>query len=119
MIVAGAFLSEQLLDFLICFIKPVFVFPALHTSNFSRGFLQYGLHLIPLFFRLSSCHTMKSFLQHNLRIVFHPLVTKFLHLQFLRLETFSIGRRLEGKGDFAVYHPMISVAVCTGHHSGV
>ena len=42
-----------------------------------------------------------------------------MHLQFLRLGTFSLGRRLEGKCDFAAYQPMISVLVCTGHHSGV
>ena len=77
------------------------------------------LHLLPLFLRLCSCHTMKSFLQHDLDIVFHPWVTKFVHLQFLRLGTFPLGRRLECKGDFAVYQPMISVAVCTGHHCGV
>ena len=89
------------------------------ANSFSRGFLLYGLHLLPLFLRLCSCHTMKSFLQHGLEIVFHPWVTKFVHLQFLRLGTFPLGRRLEGKGDFAAYQPMISVAVCTGHHSGV
>ena len=44
---------------------------------------------------------------------------KFVHLQFLHLGTFPLGKRLEGKGDFAVYQPMISVAVCTGHRSGV
>ena len=60
----------------------------------------------------------KSFLQHDLKIAFYPWVTRFVHLQFLRLGTFPLGRRLEGKGDFAVYQPMISVAVCTGHHSG-
>ena len=62
---------------------------------------------------------MKSFLQHDLEIVFRPWVTKFVHLQFLRLGTFPLGRTLEGKGDFAAYQPMISVAVCTGHHSGI
>ena len=56
--------------------------------------------------------------QHDLEI-FHPWVTKFVHLQFLRLGTFPLGRTLEGKGDFAAYQPMISVAVCTGHHSCV
>ena len=51
---------------------------------------------------------------------FHPWVTKFVHLQFFfRLGTFPLGRRLEGKGYFAAYQPMINVAVCTGHHSGV
>ena len=35
------------------------------------------------------------------------------------METFPLGRRLEGKGDFAAYQPMISVAVCTGHHCSV
>ena len=68
-------------------------------KNFSRGFLQYGLHVLPLFLGLGGCHTMKSFLQHGLEIVFHPWVTKFVHLQFLRLGTFPLGRRLEGKGD--------------------
>ena len=63
---------------------------------------------------------MKSFLQHDdLKIVFHPWVTKFVHLQFLRPGTFPLGRRLEDKGDFAVCQLMISVAVCTGHHSGM
>ena len=57
---------------------------------------------------------MKFFLQHDLEIVFHPKVTKFVHLQFLRLGAFPLGRRLEGKGDFTAYQPMISVAVCTG-----
>ena len=42
-----------------------------------------------------------------------------MHLQFLRPGTFLLGRRLEGKGDFAAYQPMINVTVCTGHHSGV
>ena len=40
-------------------------------------------------------------------------------LAVFRLRTFPLGRRLEGKGDFAAYQPMISVAVCTGHHSGM
>ena len=53
---------------------------------------------------------MKSFFQHDLQIVFHTWVTKFVHLQFLRLGTFPLGVRLEGKGDFAAYQPMISVA---------
>ena len=54
-----------------------------------------------------------------MEIVFHPWVTKFVHLEFLRLETFPLGRRLEGKGDFSAYQPMIRVTVCTGHHSRV
>ena len=62
---------------------------------------------------------MKSFLKHDLEIVFNPWVTKFLHLQFLHLGAFPLGRTLEGKGDFAVYQPMIIVAVHTGHHPGV
>ena len=62
---------------------------------------------------------MKSFLQHDLEIAFHLWVTKFVLLQFLRLEKFPVGRRLEGRGDFAAHQPMTSVAVCTGHHSGV
>ena len=62
---------------------------------------------------------MKSFLQHDLEIVFHPWVTQFVHMQFLRLGTFPLGKRLEGRGNFAAYQPMISVAVCTGHRSGV
>ena len=119
MIVAGAFLFEQLLDFLICFVRPVLVFSGRQANNFSRGFLQYGLHVLPLFLGLGGCHTMKSFLQHGLEIVFHPWVTKFVHLQFLRLETFPPERRLESKGDFAAYQPMISLTVCTGHYSGV
>ena len=60
---------------------------------------------------------MKSFLQHDLEIVFHPWVTKFVHLQFLRLGTFPLRRRPESKGDFAAFQPMHSVAVCTGHLS--
>ena len=39
MIVAGAFLFEQLLDFLICFVKPVFMVSGRQANNFSRGFL--------------------------------------------------------------------------------
>ena len=62
---------------------------------------------------------MKSFLQNDLEIAFHPLVMKCVHLQFLRMGSFPLGRRLKGKCDFAVYQPMISVAVCTGHRSGV
>ena len=42
-----------------------------------------------------------------------------MHLQFLCLGTFPLWRKLDGKDDFAAYQPMISVAVCTGHHSGV
>ena len=61
---------------------------------------------------------MKSFFQHDLEIDFHPWVTKFVHFQFLRLGTFPLGRRLEGKGDFAAYQPMISVAISIWHHSG-
>ena len=119
MIVAGACLFEQLLNFLICFIKPVLVFSGRQVNNFSRCFLWYGLHLFPLFLRLCSCHTMKYFLQNDLEIAFHPWVTKCVHLQFLRMGSFPLGRRLKGKCDFAVYQPMISVAVCTGHRSGV
>ena len=50
---------------------------------------------------------------------FSPLGNDVCALEFLRLGTFHLGRRLEGKGDFAEYQPMISVAICTGHHSGV
>ena len=39
MIVSGAFLFKQLLDFLICFVKPVLVFSGRQANNFSRGFL--------------------------------------------------------------------------------
>ena len=78
MIMTQAFLFEQLLDFLICFVKPVLVFSGRLANNFSRGLLQYGLHLPPLFLRLCSCHTMKSFFQHDLEIVFHPWVTKIM-----------------------------------------
>ena len=46
-------------------------------------------------------------------------VTKLVHLQFLPVGTVPLGRRLEGKDDFAAYQPMVSVVVCTGHHSGV
>ena len=62
---------------------------------------------------------MKSFLQNDLEIAFHPWVMKCVHLQFLRTRSFPLGRRLKGKCKFAVYQPMISVAVCTGHRSGV
>ena len=41
------------------------------------------------------------------------------YLQFLRLVTFSFARRFEGKDVSAAYQPVISVAVCSGHHSGV
>ena len=34
----------------------------------------------------------EGFLQHDLAIVFHPWVTKFVQLQFLRLGTFHLGR---------------------------
>ena len=61
---------------------------------------------------------MKAFLQHDLEIVFRPWVTKFVHSQFLRLGTFLIRRRLEGKDDFAACQPMISATVRTEHHSG-
>ena len=92
MIVAGVFLFEQLFS--------------LSASNQSWCFF-------------CSCHTMNSFLHHDLEIVLHPWVQKFVHLQFLRLGTFPLGRKLQGKGDFAAYQPMISLEVCTGHHSGV
>ena len=39
MVVVGAFLFEQLLDFLICFVKPVLVFSGRQADNFSRGVL--------------------------------------------------------------------------------
>ncbi|WP_419626406.1 hypothetical protein, partial [Thiolapillus sp.] len=39
MIVTEAFLFEQLLDFLICLVKPVLLFPGRQAINFSRGFL--------------------------------------------------------------------------------
>ena len=55
---------------------------------------------------------MKSFLKHDIEIVFHPWATKFVHLQFLRLGTFPLERKLEGEGDFVAYQPMIIVAVC-------
>ena len=96
-IVAGAFLFEQLLDFVICFVKPVLVFSGRQANNFSRDFLQYDLHLLPLFLRLCNCHTMKSFLQHDLENVFHPWVTKFVYLQFLRLGPFLLGGDLKAK----------------------
>ena len=54
-----------------------------------------------------------------MKIVFHVWVIKFVHSQFLHLGTFPLWRRHEGKGDFAAYQPMISVAVCTGHYSAV
>ncbi len=38
-IVAGAFLFDELLDFLISFVKPVLVFSGRQANNFSRGFL--------------------------------------------------------------------------------
>ena len=62
---------------------------------------------------------MKSFLQNDLEIAFHPLVMKCVHLQFLRMGSFPLGRRLKSKCECAVYQPIISVAVCTGHRSGV
>ena len=39
MIMAGAFLFEQLLAFLVCFVKPVLVFSGQQANNFSRNFL--------------------------------------------------------------------------------
>ena len=38
-IVAGAFLFGQLLEFLICFVKPVLVFSGRQANSFSCGFL--------------------------------------------------------------------------------
>ena len=57
---------------------------------------------------------MKSFLKQDLEIVFHPWVMKNVHLQFVYLGTFALGRRLEGKGEFAAYQPMISVESALG-----
>ena len=54
-----------------------------------------------------------------MKIVFHPSVTKSVHLQLLHLRTFSLGRRPEGKDDFAVYLAVVSAAVRTGHESCV
>ena len=51
--------------------------------------------------------------------LFFTLGSGSVHLQFLRLGTFPLGRRLEGKGVFAAYQPMISVTVCTRHQSGM
>ena len=119
-LLAGAFLFKHLLDFLICFVKLVsrcFLFE--RPSNFSCGFLESGLRLLPLFFRLCSCQTVKYLLQHGLKTVFHPGVTKSVQRQLRRLGTFPLGSRLEGKGDFAAYQPTISTAVRTGHHSAV
>ena len=42
-----------------------------------------------------------------------------MHSQPLRLETFSLGRRLEGKGNCAAYQPVISAMVCSEQHSDV
>ena len=112
-IVAGVFLFDELLDFLISFVKPVLVFSGRQANNFSHGFLLCGLHLHPLFFRLCSCHTMKSFLQLDLQIVFHPWVRMCMHLRFLRLWTFPLRRRLEGKGDFEAYDQ------CSSLHSAL
>ena len=77
MIVAGALLFEQLLGIFICFIKPVLVFSGRKATNFSHGFL------------------------YALKIVFQPCVTTLVYLQLLRLGTFSLGKRLEGKGNLA------------------
>ena len=54
-----------------------------------------------------------------MKIVFHPWVTKSVHLQLLQRGAFSLGRRLDGKGDSAAYQAVISAAVRTGYHSGV
>ena len=43
LIVAGAFLFKQLLDFLMCFNKPVMVLPGRRANNFSGSFLWYCL----------------------------------------------------------------------------
>ena len=43
------FFFEKLLGFRICFVKPILVFPGRQVNNFSRVFLLYGLHLLPLF----------------------------------------------------------------------
>ena len=58
-------------------------------------------------------------LKYDLEIVFHFWVMKFVRLKFLLLGTFPLGRRLEGKSDFTEYQPMIGVAFCTVHHSGM
>ena len=50
-------------------------------------------------FRLNGCHTVKSLLQDDLKIAFHPWVTKSVNLQLLRPGTFSLGRGLDDKGD--------------------
>ena len=77
-------------------------------------------YLLPLFLMLCSRHTMKSHLQQDLGDYFSRLGHEVCALSVSSgLGTFPLGMRLEGKGDFAAYQPMISVAVCTGHHSGV
>ena len=43
------FFFEKLSGFPICFVKPILVFPGRQVNNFSRVFLLYGLHLLPLF----------------------------------------------------------------------
>ena len=106
-----------------------FGFPYLLRQTSLGAFFSTDQQLQPWFPVVwsSSASTVPQALQlsHNevsppdLKIVFHPLVIKFVRLQFLCLGTFPLGRRLEGKGDFVAYQPMVRVAVCTGHHSGV
>ena len=63
---------------------------------------------------------MESHLQQDLGDYFSRLGHEVCALSVSSgLGTFPLGMRLGGKGDFAAYQPMISVAVCTGHHSGV
>ena len=94
------FFFEHLLDFFICFVKQVLAFSGRQADNFS-------VVSCSMVFICFHCSTIKSFLQHDLEIVFHSWVTKFVYLQFLRLRTFP-GMRIEGKCDFAAYKPMIN-----------
>ena len=79
------------LDFLLCIIKPVLVFPA-RKAHFSI--------MVLIRFRCSSGSAAvtqcKSLLQQDLKMML-SLGSRSLHLQLLHLGTFSLGRRPEGK----------------------
>ena len=68
MIVAGAFLFEQLLDFFTCFDKPILVFSGQQANSFSHGFLVvWSSPTSTVSQALQLSH--KSFFQHDLEIV--------------------------------------------------
>ena len=85
------------------------------ADSYSRGFLAVWSSSASTV--LHSAAVTQWSLSSNMtwRLFFHPWIMKFVYLQFLRVGTFPLWRKLEGKGDFATYQPMISVTLCTGH----